>query len=513
MIARLDTTLMVIGLTAASVLQSFRWLRVAQREHYIPGSVVRFAVRWMVQRRQVPLFCGLLVGTSTLFALRPSLVAVGAVVYGALMPRGLGIKGRTSQLTWTRRLRTLAAVTGALGGMVVGLLVLVGRFSESLSWVLAGCAVVGLPGVVDIATRITAPFERRAAQQYVDEASRRLASVRPRVVAITGSYGKTSTKHHLAELLGASSGVVPTPKSFNNRAGLSRAINEHLGDDTQIFIAEMGTYGPGEIAELCDWCPPDIAIVTSIGPVHLERMKSLDVIEAAKFEITARAATVVLNVDDPRLAGWVDTLRSLGKRVVSAGTTRDCQVAVVSEGERWLITRDGVVESEVLPIMGVQPSNVACAVAAAFELGLSVYDVSTRMTHLTPPQHRLTVVQVPSGLTVIDDTFNANPTSAAVALQTLIDLPVGGRRVVITPGLVELGERQAAENQALGAHVCAAECELIIVADTNYAALRKGFGPGAHHVAIREDAVTWVRENLGGDDAVLYLNDLPDHYP
>ena len=119
MIARLDTTLMVIGLTAASVLQSFRWLRVAQREHYIPGSVVRFAVRWMVQRRQVPLFCGLLVGTSTLFALRPSLVAVGAVVYGALMPRGLGIKGRTSQLRWTRRLRTLAAVTGALGGIVV----------------------------------------------------------------------------------------------------------------------------------------------------------------------------------------------------------------------------------------------------------------------------------------------------------------------------------------------------------------------------------------------------------
>ena len=82
-----------------------------------------------------------------------------------------------------------------------------------------------------------------------------------------------------------------------------------------------------------------------------------------------------------------------------------------------------------------------------------------------------------------------------------------------SPGLVELGERQAAENQDLGAHVYAAECELIIVADTNYAALRKGFGPGAHHVAIREDAVTWVRENLGGDDAVLYLNDLPDHYP
>ena len=110
----------------------------------------------------------------------------------------------------------------------------------------------------------------------------------PRVVAITGSYGKTSTKNHLAQLLG-DDGVVVTPRSFNNRAGLSRAINENLADGTRVFVAEMGTYGPGEIRALCSWCVPEIAIVTAIGPVHLERMKRLEVIEAAKYEITERA--------------------------------------------------------------------------------------------------------------------------------------------------------------------------------------------------------------------------------
>ena len=507
------TGILVVGLVVGITLQGLRWLRVAQREHYIVGSVSLFAIRWMRRRSQISLSALLAVLTGALWFYDPQLSVVGAVLFGVICPRGLTVKGRTSPLAWTRRLRTLAGVTLALLILVESVIVVVGRHYPSAGWLLATVSLLVVPVTIDAAAKVTAPWERRAAQKYVDAAARRLSKVHPRVVAITGSYGKTSTKHHLAELLGATSGVVPTPRSFNNRAGLSRAINEHLGDDTRVFIAEMGTYGPGEIAELCEWCPPDIAIVTAIGPVHLERMKSLEVIEAAKFEITSRAATVVVNSDDPRLASWVDTLRASGKRVVTAGTTLNCHVAIVPERERWLIALDGVVQSEVLPVMGVRPSNVACAVAAAFELGLTVYDVSTRMTHLTPPQHRLTVVQVPSGLTVIDDTFNANPASSIVAVQTLTEVPVTGRRVVITPGLVELGPSQVVENELLGARIRAAGCELITVAHTNDAALRHGFGGVTHHVAQRDDAVSWVRQHLGRDDAVLYLNDLPDHYP
>jgi len=189
----------------------------------------------------------------------------------------------------------VAAVAGVLGVSVV---------------VAAGGALL-VPVALDLALLLTAPIERRLAERYVVAARARLARVRPVVVAITGSYGKTSTKSHLAHLVGGSKTVVATPASFNNRAGLARSINENLTDGTEVFVAEMGTYGPGEIAELCSWCPPSIAVITAVGPVHLERFGTEERILQAKAEIMATASTVVLNVDDPRLSELAGTLKEL----------------------------------------------------------------------------------------------------------------------------------------------------------------------------------------------------------
>src|SRR5207249_5358377 len=115
---------------------------------------------------------------------------------------------------------------------------------------------------------------------------------------VAGSYGKTGTKNAVAHLVAGSMQVVATPRSFNNRAGLARAVNEGLAPGTDVFVGEMGTYGPGEIAELVSWCPPDIAVITAIGPVHLERMRNEDVVLRAKAEILEPASVAVLNVDD-----------------------------------------------------------------------------------------------------------------------------------------------------------------------------------------------------------------------
>lgn len=513
MISRLLTLITVGGIGAGLVTQGLRWLRVAQREHYIAGSSALFALRWNRQPRQVLLTVAVFIASASCFAFSPRVGSLLISIYATVSPLGLSLRGRTSELAFTRRLKTLAGATGSLIGLGLGVAYLVGGLSSTGGWIVASAVVVSMPFFVDAASAITAPIERRLSQSFVDRAAQRLRKVNPRIVAVTGSYGKTSTKHHIAEILGASSGVVPTPRSFNNRAGLSRAINENLVDGTKVFIAEMGTYGPGEIADLCEWCPPEIAVITAIGPVHLERMKTLDTIEAAKFEITHHASTVIVNIDDERLRGWVAQLRSAGKKVVTAGTTKECDVAIVDSRERWQILRRGEEVAEVLPVAGIRPSNVACALAVAFELGLDLYDVATRIGHLTPPQHRLTVVRAPSGLTIIDDTFNANPASAAVALEALQHVPVSGRRVVVTPGLVEMGTEQFAANRTFARHVRDANCELMIVAATNASALLEGFGQSATRCATRENAVAWVRENLSADDAVLYLNDLPDHYP
>jgi len=450
------------------------------------------------------MFVGLIVG---LLLASPVVLVVDAILYGWLCPVGLTLRGRTGALRWTRRATTIAVAASAMATAIV----LLGALTPQ-PWLGAVVVVWAVPMLLDLATRLLSPYEDRRARAYVDRARERLARVAPTVVGITGSYGKTSTKNHVAQLMDGS--VVASPRSFNNRAGLSRAINENLGDGTSVFIAEMGTFGPGEIRAMCEWCPPTIAVVTAIGPVHLERMKSLDVIDAAKFEITERASVVVLNVDDERLRRWVDRLEASGKRVVRAGSTStDAQVRVARDGAQWRIEVDGVEPFHHPTIMGVQPSNIACAIATAIELGAVPGEVLGRLDAVTSVANRANVVAAPSGVLVIDDTFNANPASAAAALEVLVGLDVTGRRVLVTPGMVELGRDQYGQNLALARRANALGIELIVVGRTNALALSVGYDRPPRRFDRREQAVAWVRESLVAGDAVLYLNDLPDNYP
>jgi UDP-N-acetylmuramoyl-tripeptide--D-alanyl-D-alanine ligase len=439
------TVLLLAGWLVLIGLNGVRWLRVAQREHYEPGRVTRIAWRW------------------------------------GLLGFGLPFRGtRPGPLAWTRRLRTVATVSAVL---VLALLPLLGPL---LLLVLA-------PLVVDLALFILAPIENALAGRWVRRAAARLASVRPTVVAITGSYGKTSTKGYVAHLIAPARSVVATPGSFNNRAGLARAINEHLAPGTEVFIAEMGTYGPGEIRALCAWVPPKIAAITAIGPVHLERCRSEDRIVTAKAEILEAAEVAVLNVDDARLA---DLALKVTTRVVG---TRATDLLV-----------------DLAPATAA-PTNVAVALAIARELGVADEVLAAQLPSLPVAEHRLTQSTSPSGFTILDDTFNANPAGTRRALEALARQPVadGGRRVVVTPGMYELGPRQVEENKAFATAAAAIATHVIVVGRTNRTALARAAREGAEVVTVptREKAVAWVRENLGPGDVVLYVNDQPDHYP
>ncbi|HUV57678.1 MAG TPA: Mur ligase family protein [Acidimicrobiales bacterium] len=512
-----------IALAAGFSAQLLRWLRVLQREHYEPASMRRFLGRWSsppvgsaksVERarlkRPITLTHVLLVALAVALVTGIDwLAAVVAVLYGVFCPQGLSVKGRTGQLQWTRRLKTVAGVTILAALAIVGL-----GLASPRPWLAAVAVVWAVPLLLDLSARALEPYERRRAQKFVDQAKVRLERIAPKVVAITGSYGKTSTKNHLADLIGGDGGVVASPRSFNNRAGLSRTINEILADGTRLFIAEMGTYGPGEIRALCEWCPPEIAIVTAIGPVHLERMKSLDVIEQAKFEITERASSVIVNVDDSRLAQWPERLVYEGKKVRTAGSrSESASVRVIAHPGQWQVLVDGRLLAEMAPLSGVQPTNLACALAAALEVGVEEELLIARLVRVNAVANRANVVTASSGVVVIDDTFNANPASAASALQVLSSLDASGRRVVVTPGLIELGSDQHAENLVLGRKVEAIGAELVVIGRTNAVALQTGFGRPVRRFDTRDEAVAWVRATLVIGDGVLYLNDLPDHYP
>jgi UDP-N-acetylmuramoyl-tripeptide--D-alanyl-D-alanine ligase len=528
------TALRIIAVTGCSVaagLAGLRWLRVAQREHYLPGSALRFAGRWWEAPALNAGALVLAVAGAVLAGRWPATaLATGAVV--AAGPLGLGLRGRTSPLAWTRRAKTLAVVGLGLLGGALALCVLFGVGPPG-----AAALALAVPLLVDGAAAITGPFERAAAHRHVRRAAQRLRRVAPTVVAITGSYGKTSTKGYVAHLLAGSRAVVASPASFNNRAGLARAVNEQLLDGTDVFVAEMGTYGPGEIADLCSWLVPDVAVITAIGPVHLERFGTEDRIVAAKAEILQQAPAVVLNVGDPRLAALATESEILGRRVrrvAALGSPDDpgpggASVTVAEDDDGLALMVDGVEVAHLAP--GPRPGNLACAVAVALELGVPVEEIAGRLAGLPVAPHRLQSATADGGVVVLDDTYNANPAGARVALQALSRAgSATGRRVVVTPGMVELGPRQDEENTAFAAAAAAVADDLVVVGRTNRRALlagalrgpvrpasdRAGDRPPLLHsvvVADRPEAVSWVRRHLGPGDAVLYENDLPDHYP
>ena len=513
----LDALVLAASAIAAS-LASIRWLRIAQREHYLPGSVLRFARRWW-GRDALDVLGALVAFGATVacgFAVATGFVTAAIVALG---PRGLGVRGRTAKLAWTSRLQTIAALVI----LAIALAIVLGAVTGGVhaGAVIAAALALGAPLVVELALAIDAPIEASVTGRYVASAKKRLAQVSPTVVAITGSYGKTSTKRFVEHLVGGSRSVVASPRSFNNRAGLARAVNEALLPGTEIFVAEMGTYGPGEIAALVDWIPPQIAAITAIGPVHLERFGSLERTLVAKSEILAGAETVVLNVDDELLAGLALGLAAEGRSVRRcSGIDPHADVAVVgAEGKATLYVSGDPIGDFVVDARRPLPlANAACAAAIALALGVDAPTVASRLSSLPPIEHRLTVQSSPEGVVVLDDTFNANPAGARLALSALVANGADGvRRVVVTPGMVELGDRQTEENIEFARLVGGLGADLVAVGTTNRAALVEGYraeAPGqVVWVARREDAVAWVRRELGAGDVVLYENDLPDHFP
>jgi UDP-N-acetylmuramoyl-tripeptide--D-alanyl-D-alanine ligase len=498
---------MIWGLFAVSLIATvpagLRWLRIAQREHYLAPSVTRFAGRWWARGfTNRALFVVALAGVigsawSPWLGLLVPLAQVG--------PVGLGLKGRTSVLVWTDRLRRVAA----LSGLFVLMIYVFAVFLESALLMTFG--LISLPAIIDLALVALAPIEKRMGRRWVDQAAARLKSSGAKVVAITGSYGKTTTKQYAAHLLSGSFRTVASPASFNNRMGLARAINEGLVPGTEVFVAEMGTYGPGEISDLTEWIPPTVSAIVAIGPVHLERFKTEERIVTSKAEILDGAKTAVISVDHPLLAELAGNTEGGKELITVSGQGGSEARVVVSGGRLWV---DGVdvasVPDEIFAV------NLAAAIGIGMALGVELSDLIGRLDGLPRPEHRQTVSRSERGFSIIDDTFNSNPAGARAGLKALAEVGARGRKTLVTPGMVELGPRQYEENRIFAAEASTVVDDLVIVGSTNRRALSEGAGMGAASVTVvasREVAVEWVRQNLGPGDAVLYENDLPDHYP
>ncbi|WP_298208031.1 Mur ligase family protein [Ferrimicrobium sp.] len=514
----------------AAQLPALKWARVGQREHYLPGRIGGFVALWLrasfVNQALLVVGLVLLVGSFVRSLGTDAHLVIAALLVLCLLasPVGLGFRGRTSKLALTARMRRLLVTVAVIDIVwtLVGWLI-----GAPLGFALLSGYLV--PFVVELALTMTRPLEDRLLQRYVDDATERLLRIRPKVVGITGSFGKTTTKNYLATLLEGSVRAIASPASFNNRGGLARSINERLVPGTEVFIAEMGTFGPGEIAALCAWIPPQIAVLTALGPVHLERFGSEASILRAKLEITEQASVVIINVDYPRLALAAKALAgsAIERKIIKVSAVLlDADVTVKPNEEGELVIYLKGQKLAKIDAGDIAPTNLAAAIAAALECGVTPEAIGARLGLITSPANRLVTAIVPeSGVEVIDDTYNSNPAGARRALVAL-DRRGGemASKFVVTPGMVELGKRQYPENYALGKAVGHVADELIVVGKTNRAALVEGAAEvqadaqGCHlkkvlTVKDRTAAIAYVKRATKPGDVVLYENDLPDHYP
>lgn len=414
------------------------------------------------------------------------------------------------------------AATLALPG--IAHLTLGGWPADVATWAIVTAVLfLFVPQLLVASDALISPAQKAINARYLAAAARKLDDVAPTVVGVTGSFGKTSTKAVIAALL---PDALATPSSFNTPLGVSRAINEELGNNHRFFVVEMGAYGVGEIAELCNFVHHRIGVLTAIGPAHLERFGSLDNIRAAKYEIVdtlPEDGVAVMNCDDPEVRAlaeattMVDVVR-FGLDPSGSPDITATGVEVGPEGSSFTLVERAT--KDELPVrtrlLGRHSlGHVLAGVAVARAAGIPLVELADALESIQPVEHRLQLLEGSGGITVIDDAYNSNPEGAAAALEVLAAMP-GGRKIVVTPGIIELGPLQRDANEALGRHAGTVADTVVVVAQVNRDALSAGaLGAGRAEVVTVDslaEARSYLQRLLRPGDVVLFENDLPDQY-
>ncbi len=374
-----------------------------------------------------------------------------------------------------------------------------------------------------IANFINKPIEKGVNNHYINDAKRIINELpNTTVIGITGSYGKTSTKFYLNKLLSAKYNVLMTPESYNTTMGVVKTIRGSLNASHEIFICEMGAKGVGEIKEICDIVNPRHSMITSIGEQHLETFKSVENIIKTKFEIVdcITDGTVVLNYDN-------EFIRSHGtdKNKLTYGIGegeydyKGVNIQVSPKGTSFTVLHKGESYDFSTKLLGEHNvQNIVGAIAMAHFMGVPFKDLVFPVKRLECVPHRMEILDKGNGVTVIDDAFHSNPAGARAALKTL-SMMEDCERILVTPGMVELGEREYDLNRELGEF--AADCcdAAILVGERQAPPIKEGLinkGYPEEKIYVVKDLNEGIKIayglNQGKKRVILLENDLPDNY-
>ncbi len=516
---------LLVSLFLASVSSLFaltRQLQMLQQNSYYPSRYFG----WL--KDNLPFYEVFMFLASSLlfiFEFDVSLAIFCAAVTAIRIPRHLSLQKKSiKKLVFTARIKRLFSTAIILQILLIGIYVITpnslgGRLSLDISFALSFL----VPILAFAIWAITLPIEKAVNLWFVNDAKKILRSYKDiKVIGITGSYGKTTTKFILTRILSEKFNVVCTPHSFNTPMGVVRTIREHFKPQTQIFVCEMGAKNLGDIKEICKIVHPDFGLITSVGEQHLETFKTVDRVFKTKFELSDavknKNGITFVNGDSKEI---VKRISEDEFKVYGSHKDFDYTVSNIScdrFGSKFNLDLDDTVITLTTKLLGKHSIlNIAGAAALAYNLGVSTEDIKFAVAALKATEHRLELKLSVNRSLLIDDAYNANPEGSIEAVNVLSSFS-GMKKVIITPGLIELGDREYECNFNLG-KAAADACDVIILVGANRSKpLAEGvkstdFNTENLHIAASfKDAMAIYTEIADSNTVVLLENDLPDNY-
>lgn len=520
--------IMIVLLGALSLLLLWSlWGRMAhalqmlQQCHYMNDRFTTWIAGHRLVALPVPLSVlviayWVLVVVSFLFPMSGSILTIGTVVIGVL---GLGMikissgvsKESKKPLKITARVWRIIATGAILMLLIAGLgSLLLGAsglmlLSQIAGWLLTFNLFAYV--LMLLANEINKPMENSIRLGFINDA-RRIVKESPSldVIGVTGSYGKTSTKHALNAILSEQFNTLMTPESYNTPMGITITIRNYLKPIHSKFIAEMGAYKVGEINELCDIAYPKYGVLTSVGPQHLETFKTIDNVKQTKFELIEylpQDGIGFINIDDENIRDYYENKFSGKCTVYTYGIEREADyrasdIVVSEKGTTFNVTfRDGSVHQFQTKLLGRHNIyNTVASIALGNELGIPVEKMQVAVRKMKPVTHRLELRRN-GNFTIIDDAFNSNPVGSKMALEVLGQM--SGKRIVLTPGMVDLGTAQYDLNKAFGTYMKDTCDHVILVGKKQTEPIQEGL----KEVGFPENQVT-VAENLTEAFKIMY---------
>ena len=376
------------------------------------------------------------------------------------------------------------------------------------------------PYLLSLANTIDGVYERKKNAKFVLSAAEKLKQEKVIKIAVVGSYGKTSVKNILRDILSEKYAAIATPESYNTPLGVAKTVFSPDFSEKEVFIVEMGARQKGDIRELCEMVQPDFAVLTGVCAQHIETFGSFENVLLEKTEILKSTAKKIVCAGDLKetieTAAWLTDEEK--KKCVFVDTERLVStVEYAAEETAFTLSLGGETVGVKTTILGESAvQNIALAASVAVELGLEPSRLNSAISRVRPIPHRLELSQA-NGVYILDDSYNANEKGARVAIGALERFE--GRKIIVTPGIVETGVLDEKINGEFGAALAISKLDdIVLVGETLVKSVKDGYlaaggnGEKITQVPTLKKAQEWLSKELKSGDAVLFLNDLPDLY-